>query len=224
MFVQKSFASLLLASMIVVSAALLWHPAETLADTAHPSAAGEENDHGAHGDTSKKASANPLVVDPDLAIYTVFVFMGLLLVLWKFAWGPIVKALDAREQTVADHLAAAAEKHEEAKGLLAAHEARLATAKDEVREMLDEARKDAEATKAQIVSEADAAAGAHRDRAVREIDQAHDSAVRNLAETSANLAIDLAGKVVKQNLSGEQQADLVREAITKLTNSTPSKN
>src|SRR5690606_12825749 len=102
--------------------------------------------------------------------------------------------------------------------------ARLASAKDEVREMLEEARRDAEVTKGQIVAEADAAARAHRDRAVREIDQARDVAVRDLAETSANLAIDLAGKVVRQNLSGEQQSELVREAISKLASANPSKN
>jgi F-type H+-transporting ATPase subunit b len=177
-------------------------------------------DHGHGGATP----ANPLVVDPDLAIWTVIIFLLLLAVLWKFAWGPIVEALDAREKVVADYVAAAEAKHEEAKGLLAAHEARLAMAKDEVREMLEEARRDAEATKSQIVVEAESAAKAHRDRAVRDIEQARDGAVRNLAETSANLAVDLAGKVVRQNLTGAQQAELVREAIGKLASSSPSKN
>ncbi len=186
------------------------------ADDSH-SDAGEE-----HGIVRKVA--NPLFFDPDLAIWTVIIFLLLLWVLRKFAWGPIVDALDAREKRVSDYLAAAEAKHEEAKGLLAAHEARLASAKDEVREMLEEARRDAEATKTQIVSEADAASRAHRDRAIREIDQARDSAVRSLAETSANLAVDLAGKVVRQNLSGDQQAELVREAITKLAGSSPSHN
>lgn len=181
-------------------------------------------EHAAEHGGEHAAGGNPLIVDPDLAIYTVVVFGLLLAVLYKFAWGPIVEALDAREQTVQDHLAAAAAKHEEAKGLLAAHEARLATAKDEVREMLEEARRDAEATKAQIVAEADAAAKAHRDRAIREIDQARDGAVRQLAETSANLAVDLAGKVVRQNLSADQQAELVREATSKLASSAPSNN
>lgn len=167
---------------------------------------------------------NPLIIDPDLALWTALLFGLLLLVLWKFAWGPIVEALDAREKNVQDHLAAAEAKHEEAKGLLAAHEARLATAKDEVREMLEEARRDAEVTKAQIVSDAEAAAKSHSERAIREIGQARDGAVRELAETSANLAVDLAGKVVQQNLSTEQQAELVREATNKLANSSPSSN
>lgn len=176
---------------------------------ADPAHAGEEH-------AASKGALNPLIIDPDLAIWTAIIFGILLLVLWKFAWGPIITALDAREQRVLDHLAAAEAKHEEAKGLLAAHEARLAMAKDEVREMLEEARRDAEVTKATIVAEADAAAKARQDRALREIDLARDGAVRQLAETSANLAVDLAGKVVKQNLSADQQAALVREATTRL--------
>lgn len=175
-------------------------------------ATAEHADH----EESGGGAINPLIVDPDLAIWTAIIFGCLLLVLWKFAWGPITMALDAREQRVLDHLAAAEAKHEEAKGLLAAHEARLATAKDEVREMLEEARRDAEVTKSTIVAEADAAAKARQDRALRDIDLARDGAVRQLAETSANLAVDLAGKVVKQNLSADQQAALVREATTRL--------
>ncbi|MGI9456306.1 MAG: F0F1 ATP synthase subunit B [Aeoliella sp.] len=204
--------------LLLVMSLAMWQPMTAVAEDVHSPASGEAADHADQGGSI----ANPLFWDPDLAIFTVVVFLCLLLVLRKFAWGPIVNALEAREQTVVDHLAAAAEKHEEAKGLLAAHEARLATAKDEVREMLEEARRDAEATKGQIVAEADAAARAHRDRAVRDIDQARGGALRDLAEKSANLAVDLAGNVVQQNLSKEQQAELVRDAITKLTSSSPN--
>jgi F-type H+-transporting ATPase subunit b len=203
-------------SALVVLQGVVLPAVARAADDPH-SAEGEE-----HGIVRKVA--NPLFFDPDLAIWTAIIFLLLLWVLKKFAWGPIVEALEAREKRVADYLAAAEAKHEEAKGLLAAHEARLASAKDEVREMLEEARRDAEATKGQIVAEAESAAKGHRDRAVRDIEQARDSAVRNLAETSANLAVDLAGKVVRQNLTGDQQAELVREAITKLASSAPSHN
>lgn len=203
-------------AMLVIAQGVLLPAVALGAEEAH------EGEGGEHGLGRKLA--NPLFFDPDLALWTAIVFLLLLWVLKKFAWGPIVEALEAREKRVTDYLAAAEAKHEEAKGLLAAHEARLASAKDEVREMLEEARRDAEATKGQIVAEAESAARSHRDRAVRDIDQARDSAVRSLAETSANLAVDLAGKVVRQNLTGDQQAELVREAITKLTSSTPSQN
>lgn len=218
MTAMQSIARALLLVLVLVTLAI---PKQSSASD-HPESAG--NGAVAHDHGEEKTVLNPLVFDPDLAIYTAIVFGVLLAVLWKFAWGPLMEALDYREQTVADHLAAAEAKHEEAKGLLAAHEARLATAKDEVREMLEEARRDAESTKAQILSEADSQAQARHDRAIRDIELARDSAVRTLAETSANLAVDLASKVVVQNLTSEQQTDLVREATTKLANSTPSNN
>ncbi|MCO6048148.1 F0F1 ATP synthase subunit B [Aeoliella sp. ICT_H6.2] len=215
--VQPVFRWLLAGYLLVILAG----GATTVRAAEH--AGGEAADAAHHG-AAESGGGNPLLVDPDLAIYTAIVFGVLVLVLWKFAWGPIVTALDTREQTVRDHLAAAEAKHEEAKGLLAAHEARLAMAKDEVREMLEEARRDAEATKTQIVAEAESAASARHDRVIRDIEQARDSAVRQLAETSANLAVDLAGKVVQQNLTAEQQAELVREATGKLAAASPSNN
>ena len=110
------------------------------------------------------------------------------------------------------------------KDLLAQHEAKLAGAADEVRQLLEEARRDAEHTKSQILTEAKKAADLERDRAVRDVERAADHAMKNLAETSANLAIDLAGKVVRQNISADQQAQLVREALSTLAASSPSEN
>ena len=182
-------------------------------------------DSESHDTSGHKAEAKPpTTMDPDLAIWTAVVFLALLAVLWKFAWGPIMQALDAREQAITGAIDDAANMRDEAKELLAAHEAKLATAKDEVREMLEEARRDAEVTKKTIVDEAHAAAVDHQARAVRDIEQARDAAVRTLAEQSANLAVDLAGKVVKQNMTADRQAELVSEAMNRLAGSSPSDN
>lgn len=162
---------------------------------------------------SPTGEGDPLFFNPDLAFVTLIVFFCLLLVLKKLAWGPIVEALEARERGISDNIAAASAKHEEAKRLLAEHQAKIDAAAEDVREMLEEARRDAEATKTQIVAEARAAAEAERRRAVREIELAKDSAVKDLAEQSANLAVDLAGKVVRKEISQERQGEIVREAL-----------
>ncbi len=158
-------------------------------------------------------------IDLDLALWSLFIFGGLCVVLAKTAWGPISKALHDREQGIANNIAAAAAKHEEAKQMLAAHEARLAAAADEVRGLLEEARRDAEATKVQIVAEAKAAADAEKQRVVKDIEQARDVAVRQLAESSAALAIDLAKKVVKSEITSSRQDEIVREAISRFASS-----
>ncbi|MEX0610772.1 MAG: hypothetical protein WD229_01520, partial [Pirellulales bacterium] len=61
-------------------------------------------------------------------------------------------------------------------------------------------------------------------RAVREIERAKDAAVQELAVASANMAIDLARKVVREQLTPEQQNQIVREALGKMATAAPSKN
>jgi len=160
----------------------------------------------------------------DLAIYTVVVFLLLLAILGKFAWPVVITALEEREKRIEGNIASAEAKHEQSKKLLAEHEAKLARAADEVRELMEEARRAAEHTKAQILAEAKQAADQERDRAVRDVDRAADLAMKSLAETSANLAVDLASKVVRQNITADQQAQLIRDALSKLTASSPSEN
>ena len=167
---------------------------------------------------------NPLGFDPDLALFTAGIFALLMFLLSKFAWPAISEALVQREQRIESNIAEAEAKHEESKLMLAQHEAKLAGAADEVRELLEEARRDAEHTKTQIIAEAKKAADQERDRAIRDVERAADSAMKNLAESSANLAVDLAGKVVRQNITAEQQAQLVREALSSLAATSPSEN
>lgn len=160
----------------------------------------------------------------DLAVYTIVVFLLLLAILSKFAWPVISAALVEREERIEGNIAAAEAKHEESKQLLAQHEAKLAGAADEVRALLDEARRDAEHTKSSILEEAKKAADAERDRAIRDVERAADHAMKGLAETSANLAVDLAEKVVRQDITPDRQAALVREALDKLGVTQPSDN
>jgi F-type H+-transporting ATPase subunit b len=176
-----------------------------------------------HGDASS-AMESMTEVRTDLAIFTFAVFVCLFALLGTLAWPKISAALIEREKRIEGAIADAAAKHEEAKRLLAEHEAKLAGAAAEVKAMLDEARRDAEVTKAEIVAEARAAAKAEHDRAKRDIDVALDSATKHMAETSANLAVELAGKVIRETINPAKAQELVREALTKLSATTPSRN
>jgi F-type H+-transporting ATPase subunit b len=172
---------------------------------------------GGHGEVhGGGGNPNPLAIDPDLAFFTGVVFVVLFLVLAKFAWPAISAALTEREQSIRNDIAEAVMKHEEAKQMLVQYEAKLACAANEVRALLDEARRDAEHTKNQILVEAKAAADAERDRALRDVERAAEAAMKNIAETIANQAVDLAGRVVRRNLSGEQHTQLVRDALNVL--------
>jgi F-type H+-transporting ATPase subunit b len=183
----------------------------------HATAAAAEHGGGGHGEEHGAGNPNPLAFDPDLALFTLGVFILLFILLAKFAWPAISAALDEREQGIRNNITDALAKHEEAKQMLVQYEAKLASAANEVRALLDEARRDAEATKNQILVEAKAAADAERDRALRDVERAAEAAMKNIAETIANQAVDLAGKVVSRNLTGDQHTQLVRDAMNVLT-------
>lgn len=182
------------------------------------------DDHGAGDHGVSPTATDPLSVDPDLAIWTAVVFVLLLIVLQKFAWGPISQGLDRREQGIAENIAAARQQHDEAKKLLVDYQRKLDRAADEVRQMLEEARRDAEHTKQQILVEAQAGAEAERNRALRDISTATNQALKELSEQSANLAVELAGRIVHAQLKPEDHAGLIREAVAQFSASEPSSN
>ncbi|MCH8924470.1 MAG: F0F1 ATP synthase subunit B, partial [Planctomycetes bacterium] len=170
----------------------LWACALLFCATAGPAWAVEAETGADHATEDTAAwKSNPLSVDPDLAIFTVVVFVLLLAILWKFAWGPICVALDAREKRIADNIAAAENAGDDARKLIAQYDAKLASAADEIRELLEEARRDAEHTKRQIVAEAKQNADQEWQRVQRQIDTATAQALKELAEASADMAIDL---------------------------------
>ena len=172
-----------------------------------------------HGD-AHGGNTNPLSVDPDLMVFTGIIFCLLLAVLSKFAWGPIRDSLDQREKGIEEQIAEAHRSNEEARRLLAEHEEKVSKASEEVREMLDQARRDAESQKANILAEAEAAAKAEKDRAVREIHAAKNNALEQLAESSVDQALGLAGSIVGQKLEKQDHARLIQDALKQI----PSEN
>jgi F-type H+-transporting ATPase subunit b len=167
---------------------------------------------------------DPLQFKTDLALWTLVVFIVLFIVLKKFAWGPIAEALDKRERHIAENIEAARRRDEDARQLLAEYERKLSGAADQVRSMLDEARQDAERTKQEIVAEAKAAAQGEHQRAMRDIRTATDAAVEELSQRSADLAVDLAGKIISAKLTPDERSRLVKDSLSKFASAAPSKN
>jgi F-type H+-transporting ATPase subunit b len=213
------------------SSAVAWaQPHEPKAEE-HPAEGADAHAGDAHAAHDHIGLANPgsgitkpQEVKSDLAFATFLVFLVLLAILWKFAWGPIVKALEAREQRIEHNIKDAERANEEAKSLLKQYEQKLATAANEVRELLDEARRDAEHTKQAILAEGKTLADAERARALREIDAATDQALEALSKHSAELAVELASKILQAKLSGAEHAKLIEEAMARFPAMTASSN
>ena len=193
------------------------------------------DDHAAHGHapeighnipagTTQQAFESPAWFQTDLALWSFVVFLVLLALLTKFAWKPIMEGLARREQGIADMITATQAANEDAKRLLASYERRLAEASDEVRGMLEEARRDSEATKQSIVAEARKAAEEERARARHDIGLAKDDALSQIAEKAGELAVEVAGKFLRGKLGPEDQARLVRDSVASIGTGAPSVN
>jgi F-type H+-transporting ATPase subunit b len=209
---------LLLAVVAVIAA--LGSPSHRSMDGGQNAAAAAEHDgeHGAgHGVHYGQVDVDldPSELKGDLAVFTFIVFVLLVAILWKFAWGPISQGLEKREHHIAEQIAAAERANLEAKQMLADYDRKLASAQDEVRAIIEEARRDASHTQQEILAQAKADAKAEMDRAKREVETAKDQALRELAETSANLAVELAGKIIRTQLDAGQHAQLVTEALSR---------
>lgn len=167
----------------------------------------------AHGKAGHGGSTNPFDWQTDLALWTGVVFVVLMLVLWKFAWGPIAQGLDRREHGIADQIAQAENANAEAQELLAQYESKLAAAQEEVRGLIDEGRRQAEKQAQEILERARQEGDIERQRAMREIDQATAGAVKELAERSASLAVELAGRIVATELKPSDHERLIQQAV-----------
>jgi len=219
---------------LVMAAVLLVWPGQGAPALGAPShgapPSDEEGAADSHGEGGEETSGHggggldPLALQRDLALWTGAVFLVLFVILWKFAWGPIRDGLDKREQGVADEIAQAEAANQKAQQLLAQYEQKLDGAKSEVRELLARARQDAEQTGREMLAEAKAEAEAEHQRALREIDAATASAMKELADRSASLAVDLAGRILGAKLERADHARLIEQAMSNLARQEPSSN
>lgn len=197
--------------------------ASAVASDEHGSGHAPEIGHNAPAGVAQKDFESPAWFQTDLAVWSFAVFLALLALLTKFAWKPIMQGLEKREDGIARQIAETKASNEEAKRMLASYERRLSEASEEVRGMLEEARRDADTTRQSIVAEARKAAEEELARATREIQLAKDDALSQIAEKAGHLAVEVAGKFLRDKLGHDDQARLVRDSVASLSN-RPSVN
>ncbi len=160
---------------------------------------------------------DPMKFDIDLAIFTFVIFIGLLFVLGRYAWKPLMDGLNQRETFIADKISAAARAQDKAEANLRQYEQKLESVHDEANAILAEARKDGVAAKEKIVAEAQAEARRQREKALSDIKAARDQAVRELAEKSADSAVSLASSIVGRSLDKGDHSRLIEDSIKRFT-------
>ncbi len=217
-----ALAALAIVLLVAGGTVAFGEPAASLAPAHGAEAAGAE--HGsARG--AEDTGLNPLNTwKTDMAVWTAVVFVLLLLVLGRFAWGPIADGLEKRESRIAGEIQAAEKANSDAKALLNEYQQKLGRAGDEVRRLIEQAKREAEVAGQKIVEKAREEADAEKRRAVADIELATAGALKEMAERSADLAVSLAGKIVQQRLSASEHSALINEAVAKFAKLEPGKN
>lgn len=156
------------------------------------------------------------LVTPELGLifWSALSFIVLMFILGKFAWKPILNSVNERESSIKNALAEAEKARLEMKNLQADNERILKEARAERETMLKEARD----LKNKIVSdakeEAQAQAGKMIEQAQTAIESEKKAAMAELKSHVAGLAVEIAEKVVRDELSNkDKQLELVESML-----------
>jgi len=152
----------------------------------------------------------------DLGIWTVVVFAIMLWLLRKYAWKPILEGLQRRESSIQSALEEAQQAREEAARLRAQLEEQLRNAHEQAHALLEEARRAAERTTAEMIAEAHKKIQAEHERLQREMELAYAQVRRELQTEAAKLATLVAAKVIRRQINYDDHRQLIEEALSEL--------
>jgi F-type H+-transporting ATPase subunit b len=157
-----------------------------------------------------------LTLEPGMLIWTFITFSLLLFILKKFAWKPLLDALGSREESIRTDLQRAEKAREESERLVAEHKLMIAKADEQVRGMIEEAKKAGEKVRDSVVSAANEQARQMILQASAEIVREKDTALAQLRSEVADLAIRAAEKILGEDLNDARHRNLVDSFISGL--------
>ena len=166
---------------------------------------------------SAGAKPNPLVaLTPGLYIWTIITFLLLLYVLAKFAWKPLLKMLEERENLIKSSLKDAEKAKLELESLTQESEAITAKARSEAQSILAESKSAADKVKEDTIAKAKEQAIKIRDDAKKQIEVEKDKAISDIKQEVVNLTLSVAEKLINKNLNDADNKSLIEESLKKV--------
>ena len=160
---------------------------------------------------------NPLVQpDPGLFIWTILTFLVLLAVLAKFAWRPLLKALEARQEAISKSLEDADRAKEELARLQSESAKIIQQARVDADSILTKTRSDAERLREELKAKAKEEADSMIRNAEQQIHMQTRQAVEQIRHEVADLAVTIASKLLERNLAKDDNDRLIRETLQKI--------
>ena len=165
---------------------------------------------------------NPLVQpDPGLFIWTILTFLVLVGLLARFAWRPLLQALEKRQASIVQSLDDAQRARQELERLQRESAQMMAAARAEAESIVARSRSDAEALREELKVKARAEAVAIVKNAERQIQLETARAVQQIRHEAVDLSVAIASKILQRQVSREDNEALIQDAL-KQVESQPS--
>ena len=160
---------------------------------------------------------NPLVQpDPGLFIWTILTFLVLLTLLAKFAWKPLLQALEARQESIRKALDDAQQAKLELERVQQESAAIVAKARQDADAIVTRSRTDAESLREELRAKARAEAEGIVRNAERQIQAETARALQQIRHEAVDLSVAIASKIIQRNLSKEDNERLIDETLRSL--------
>lgn len=166
----------------------------------------------------QEAAERPNLLSPagGLMFWTLLVFIVLIFVLGRYAYKPLLAAVEAREQSLQNALDQARKDREEAAKLLEEHKRQLDAARSEAQAFIAEGRATAEKMKAEMLEATRTQQQELMERAKRDIESEKTRAIAALRREAVDLAIAGASKVIEKNLDTGANRQLVESFLSSI--------
>ena len=150
------------------------------------------------------------------AIWTLVIFAVLIVVLGKFAWGPMLGGLKERENFIRHSLEQAKDDRESAEKMVKEYTTKLEAAHSEAKKIVEEGRDGGEKIRLRLESEARDESERMVERAKQEIELAKQSAIKDIYSETAGLATEIASRIMKRELNPADHERLIAESLEEL--------
>ena len=166
---------------------------------------------------------NPLVQpDPGLYIWTIATFLILLWLLAKFAWRPLLTALEQRQDTIRKSLDDAQQAKQELERLNAESRKILNEARVQAEQILSQTRTDASRLRDELKQKAQSEAAGVIKNAERQIEMETARAIQQIRNEAVDISIAIASKVLERNVTREDNERLIEETFKQIEARRPS--
>ena len=157
---------------------------------------------------------NPLVQpDPGLFIWTIVTFLGLLWALKKLAWGPLLEALETRQNAIRKSLDDAQQAKSELERLHVESAQILQRARVDADAIITQSRGDGDRLREEIRAKARTEADHIVKNAERQIQLETSRALEQIRREAVDLSVMIASKIIQRNLTKADNEQLIDQAL-----------